>query len=164
MTATGNELVTLNQLKLYGGGHLRTHEAGFRDITVVEPDLQEKEEGEGVSLGFVASDESPRRQNLACITKPGLNGEPSIICGEDTIDRLKSVNLDHMGLVFLTTRKNIRELDDSRCGIGLFSLPSDSIYLPTETDELRLTFTNGEFVEGVATDGDFNLYLGIGES
>lgn len=29
MTATGNELVTLNQLKMYGGGHLKINEENF---------------------------------------------------------------------------------------------------------------------------------------
>lgn len=77
-------------------------------------------------------------------------------------DLFNGAGLDHRGLLFVTAKKN-RALDDSRCGIGRFELPSDPSYAPTDIDEMRLTFTNGEFVEGVATDVDFNLYLGIGE-
>ena len=39
-----------------------------------------------------------------------------------------------------------------------YSQPRSSVY----GNDLRFNFANGEFVEGVATDVDFNLYLGIG--
>ena len=97
------------------------------------------------------------------MAKPDPYSDASIGCAKNAFDDLfNGVVLDHRGLLFSTVKKN-RELDGDRCGIGRFELPSDPIYAPTDIDEMRLTFTNGEFVEGVATDSDFNLYLGIGE-
>ena len=144
-----------------GGGHLKTHESGFNGITIVEPDVQEREDV--VGFGFLASDESSHTKNGIYMMKPGPNASASIACVKSAADYLDGAGFDHRGLVFEAGKQN-EELDIRRCGIGRFEIPSDPIYMPTETDELRLTFTNGEFVEGVATDGDFNLYLGIGES
>lgn len=97
------------------------------------------------------------------MVKPGPDASASIVCAKGNIgEYLYAVNLDHRGLLFEAGRQN-EQLDIRRCGIGRFELPSDPSYAPTDIDEMRLTFTNGEFVEGVATDADFNLYLGIGE-
>ena len=142
-----------------GGGHLRTHEVDFNGSTIVEPDLQERENG--VGFGFLASDESSHTQEIISITKPDSYSRASIDCAKNAFDdQFNGASLNYRGLLFATVKKN-RELDASQCGIGRFELPSDPLYAPTDIDEMRLTFTNGEFVEGVATDVDFLDYMGL---
>lgn len=179
MTATGNELVTLNQLKLYGGGHLGYKTVSDDSGMVSVPDWKESnfEDGKAFVLDMTDSGalaiERDRFGGIA-ITTSLDGGIPS------------SAKIDNSGVTVTSTLPY---------GSNQSSLSNDSLFLSTpsarcqyESDRIFFSFgakfnnhfsigndgsfeldltDDGKYIlnkcEMPATDADFNSFLGITE-
>lgn len=167
MTATGNELVTLNQLKMYGGGHLKINEENY----LLRSDSEDTYQAHVGNISFENSLPSDQglheNQNQIDLIVDGKNRYDTAMlrvqgCTDDGVRGNVSMTVDSVNAYV--------QLDAFRISEDAYRIISNSDGMTAfSIQKLSKSFKAGEGytydiddeMDFAATDSDFDTYLGI---